>query len=218
MAKKPTSISSSTTPTLRREEKKLRTRTEVLKAALAEFRERGFAAASTSEIARRAGVSHGAVFTVAPTKEKLAAAAFEGEVRCVGELAFARAFTSSGNVVARVAGIFAALYDFYEQNHQIARVLLSEMMLCAPTMGEKADDRLLNDYVAGLRMLLQTAVERKQIAPITDMEALTSALVGIYLVFLLARLNDTYPDRATHSVKCRRAIGWVLEPIEKVKS
>jgi len=44
-------------PTLRREEKKLQTRKQVLAAALGEFRDRGFDSASTSAIATLAGVS-----------------------------------------------------------------------------------------------------------------------------------------------------------------
>jgi AcrR family transcriptional regulator len=193
-----------------RELKKLRTRQDVLAAALAEFQEKGFESASTLDIAHRAGVSHGAVFTVAPTKEKLAAAAFEREVRSVGERAFARAFAATGKPSTRVFEIFSALFDFYEQNQHIARVLLREMMLSTQLEGGTSNDRLLSDYVVGLRVLAQTAAAKNQIRPDTDMDALASVLLGIYLVFLLARLNGVYPDRATHLAKCRNAVDTVL--------
>lgn len=198
------------TAPLRREEKKLRTRQEVLRAALAVFREHGFDAASTADIARRAGVSHGAVFTVAPTKEKLAAAAFEDEVRSVGELAFARAFAGKGDLVNRMAELFTTLHDFYEENHQVARVLLREMMLPDPAREGGTDNRLLADYSAGLRMLLQTAVQRRETPEGADIEGLTLALLGVYLVFLLARLNRTFADRDEHLAKCRQSLAAVL--------
>ena len=197
-------------PPLRREEKKLVTRQQVLAAALAEFREKGFVDASTSAIAQRAGVSHGTVFTVEPTKEKLAVAAFGDEVRGVGEQAFARAFATSGSLADGAMGIFEALFDFYEGHQRISRVLLREMLLSAQPGGETANDRLLNDYLSGLRVLVQTAVTRRQLPAEVDAEAVASALLGVYVVFLLARLNGAYPDRETHLGKCRRAVEAVL--------
>ena len=81
---------------LRRGEKKLRTRRLVLGAALVDFQEKKFQGPGTAEIARLAEVWHGAVFTVEPTKERLAVAAFSVEVRSVGRHAFARAFARHG--------------------------------------------------------------------------------------------------------------------------
>jgi AcrR family transcriptional regulator len=193
-----------------RELKKAKTRQDVLAAALEVFREHGFDSASTADIAKRAGVSHGAIFTVAATKEKLAFAAFEQEVRGVGEQAFAKAFASSSKLTTRVTDIFARLFDFYEQHQDIARVLLREMMFSSKPQGSTANDRLLSDYLVGLRVLVQTAAARKQINPEADMEALASVLLGIYLVFLLARLNGVHPDRAAHLAMCRRAVEAVL--------
>jgi len=199
-------------PTLRREEKKLQTRKQVLAAALGEFRDRGFDSASTSAIATLAGVSHGTIFTVEPTKEKLAAAAFDDEVRSIGERALASAFVEleKTHAVDAVMGLFTTLFDFYDRYQLIARVLLREMLLSAQPGGDTASDRLLNDYLAGLRVLLQAAIARGQLAPGTDAEALASVLLGVYLVFLLARLNGVHPDRNIHLGSCRRALEAVL--------
>ena len=196
---------------LRRGDKKLLTRQQVLAAALAEFREKGFDAASTAAIAQRAGVSHGAVFTVEATKEKLAVAAFGDEVRSVGEQAFARAFARSGSLVTAIMGIFGTLFDFYEGHRLISRALLREMLLSAQPAGTTADDRLLNDYLSGLRVLVQTAVARGKLPPATDADAVASALLGVYVVFLLARLNGAHADRDTHLAKCSAAVEAILQ-------
>ena len=212
MPKKKLPVAEPTLP-LRREEKKMLTRQLVLAAALAEFRENGFDAASTAAIAQRAGVSHGAVFTVEPTKEKLAVAAFDGEVRSVGEQAFARAFGGGENVADRVMGIFSALFDFYGSHQLISRVLLREMLLSSQPGGGTPNDRLLNDYFVGLRVLVQSAASGQQLEAGIDAEAVASALLGIYLVFLLARLNEAYPDQGTHLGNCRRTVEAVLGPL-----
>jgi AcrR family transcriptional regulator len=195
---------------MRRGEKKLQTRRQVLAAALAEFREKGFEEASTAEIAARAGVSHGAVFTVEPSKERLAVAAFGDEVRSVGEQAFARAFARQAAPATAVMGIFGTLFDFYEGHQRISRVLLREMLLTAQPSGEGMEDRLLNDYLSGLRVLVQTAMARGKLPAGVDAESVAAALLGVYVVFLLARLNGAHPDRATHLERCRRAVLAVL--------
>lgn len=209
MARKPSSPTASAVP-LRRDEKKLATRQQVLAAALAEFREKGFEEASTAAIAQRAGVSHGTVFTVEPTKEKLAVAAFGDEVRGVGEQAFARAFARPASLSDGVMAIFEALFDFYEGHQRISRVLLREMLLSAQPAGATANDRLLNDYLAGLRVLVQTTVTRGQLPANVDADAIASALLGVYVVFLLGRLNGAHPDRETHLAKCRRSVEVIL--------
>ena len=94
-----------------RADRKADTRARVLKAALAVFAECGFEAASTAEIARRAGVSHGTVFVVAPTKLSLAVAAHEGEIRGVA----AKALTTlpqRGGLQAQIAHLYEALFDY----------------------------------------------------------------------------------------------------------
>lgn len=195
---------------LRRDEKKLLTRRQVLAAALEEFREHDFAEASTAAIARRAGVSHGAIFTVEPSKERLAVAAFSDELRSVGEQALAGAFTWPGPLAEAIMALFSALFDFYEGHQRIARVLLREMLLSVQPSGNTANDRLLNDYLAGLRVLVQSAVARGQLPPDTDAEAVAPVLLGVYVVFLLARLNGAQPDKAAHLDSCRRAVEAVV--------
>jgi AcrR family transcriptional regulator len=60
------------------------TRRGLITAAQSLFAEQGFTATKTLDIARRAGVSHGAVFAHFPTREKLVAAAIEAFGEKVG--------------------------------------------------------------------------------------------------------------------------------------
>ena len=67
----------STQPRRRQHERRSATRRALLEAALGCIQERGYAATTTPEIGRRAGVSQGALFKHFPTKADLLAAAAE---------------------------------------------------------------------------------------------------------------------------------------------
>ena len=64
----------------RRERNKEATRARIVQAALALFRARGFEAATTKAIARKARIAEGTVFNYFPTKEDIALYFFEQEV------------------------------------------------------------------------------------------------------------------------------------------
>ncbi|SRR5579871_598624 len=64
----------------RRAENKAATKARIVAAALALFRQKGFDAATTRAIARRARVAEGTVFNYFPTKEDIALFFFEQEV------------------------------------------------------------------------------------------------------------------------------------------
>ena len=63
----------------RRETSKAQTRERILKVALALFQKKGFAATTTKQIARGAGVAEGTIFNYFKTKEDIAFYFFEKE-------------------------------------------------------------------------------------------------------------------------------------------
>ncbi|MEZ5323838.1 MAG: TetR/AcrR family transcriptional regulator [Verrucomicrobiales bacterium] len=190
-----------------REEKRQNTRRRVLEAALQVFESADYQEANTAEIARLAGVSHGTVFTVEPTKERLAVAAFDDRLREVGEAAFARAFTMQKPLPVRIMSVFTALFDFYEAHDHIARILLRELLLSAQPNEANPNERLLRDYLTGLRVLLQTGGKTMKNR---DLDALSTAILGTYIVFLLGQLNGIYPDRDSLRERCLGALVEVL--------
>ena len=190
-----------------REQKRQHTRRRVLDAAFEVFEVTDFQEASTAEIARLAGVSHGTVFTVEPTKERLAAAAFNGRLREVGEAAFATAFAMREPLADRIMSVFTALFDFYEAHENIARILLRELLLSVQSDPAHPNERLLRDYLTGLRVLVQTGGETTFGR---DPDALGTAILGVYIVFLLGQLNGIYPDRETQLENCLASLNEVL--------
>lgn len=194
------------------EPKRLQTRRKVLEAALAVFQETGFEAAGTAEIAKRAGVSHGTVFTVEPTKERLAVAAFGGQLRAIGEAAFASVLMTPRPLplVDQLEHVFEALYAFYAANSGVSRAIMREVLLTTRPDGTGDHDQLLKQFLEGLEMQLRVAMARGALTADTDVSALGGALFGVYLLFLLALLNQAFPEDDARRENCRRALEATL--------
>ena len=103
----------------------------IRKAALALFREQGFDATTTREVARRAGIAAGTLFLYVKSKDELVDFVFAGEIGRVVDEAFAT-LPARGDVVERLMHPFGRLIDFYAADLSIARLLVRDAFLPAP--------------------------------------------------------------------------------------
>src|SRR3989442_3346974 len=115
----------------KREQNKRDKEARIRAAALALFREKGFAATTTRQVAERAGIATGTLFLYVKTKEELVDFVFAGEIAAVVDAAFAT-LPRRGDVIARMMHVFGALYDFYAADLALSRVLLAEAILPPP--------------------------------------------------------------------------------------
>jgi AcrR family transcriptional regulator len=112
----------------KREQKKRDKEARIRAAALALFREKGYAAATTREVAERAGIATGTLFLYVKSKEELVDFVFTGEIAAVVERAFGT-LPRKADVVARMMHLFGALYDYYGTDLAMARVLIAGVIL-----------------------------------------------------------------------------------------
>lgn len=113
-----------------RERKKAEKKEAIRDAAAALFREQGFDATTTQQVAQRAGVGKGTVFLYAPTKPDLVALVFEDRIRRTTEQAFAAldaAGTSEGSLADDLDSVFGRLFAMYEAEAELARVFVKEL-------------------------------------------------------------------------------------------
>jgi AcrR family transcriptional regulator len=115
----------------RRARKKRDKEARIRRAALSLFRERGFEATTTREVARRAGIAAGTLFLYVESKAELIDFVFAGEIARVVDEAFAT-LPARGDVVRRLMHPFARLIDFYAADLTIARLLVRDAFLPAP--------------------------------------------------------------------------------------
>ena len=121
----------------KRHAKKAETHQRVLAAAMQTFARHGFEKTSTAEIAELAGVAHGTVFAVAPTKESLLVAAYADEIRRVGEN-IAATLPMKRPLVAQLEHIFDGLFDYYAVNPPLSRAILQHLLFIPDTATRSA--------------------------------------------------------------------------------
>lgn len=100
----------------------------ILEAAEAEFLEKGFALAKTTEIARAAGVTHAMLHYYFRTKEKLFERIFREKVRLLAE-SLAATFDSGRPFMEQVAALAGAHFDFVAANPCLPMFILREIHL-----------------------------------------------------------------------------------------
>lgn len=187
-----------------RAEQKAQTREKVLRAALDVFSEHGYEAASTALIAKKAGVSHGTVFVVAPTKESLAVAAFEDSIRARVVNAFLSA-PQPATIERTLEHVFTSLFDYYAANPPLSRALLKHLTFLHDPDAQKHYRGLVGEFIFAIeRRFVQPEVFCRLLKDVSTIDA-AQMVFAVYLFSLLMLLNDAYPDRKTHAAAFRRS-------------
>jgi len=104
---------------------KVATRARILEAAMEVFGERGYAAASMDEIARRAGNSKGGVYFHFPSKQAIFEALI-GELAALLASAVREAIERQHGALARVDAALGTAIRTFSANRGLARLLLIE--------------------------------------------------------------------------------------------
>jgi AcrR family transcriptional regulator len=193
-----------------RADQKAGTRLRVLKAALDVFSEEGYERATTAQIARRAGVSHGMVFVVAPTKESLAVAAFEDSIRAVVSAAFLRA---PAKLNKRLEFVFSRLFDYYSAIPPLSRALIKHLTFLPESPAKKQYVGLIGEFLKALEAMFTLPEMKSQLhADVSPVDA-AHICFSVYLFSLLLLLNDIYPTRQAHAAAFRRRLNATLRGI-----
>lgn len=176
----------------RRQRAARQTRQDIIAAARDLFHRRGFAAATTEDIAAAAGVAKGTLFLHARTKERLLVMVYEDQFRTTFQNASTR--TPPGLPLAKaLARIFGAFFRVYEKDMALARHFVKEMMFLGP---DDAVDikRVTTQVLAGLTSIIEHRKKRGDVAADVDsaLAAANSFLLyyGILTVWLCGGLPD----------------------------
>ncbi|MCB1517463.1 MAG: TetR/AcrR family transcriptional regulator [Hyphomicrobiaceae bacterium] len=168
---------------------------EVLDAALLEFAERGFAQTKVEDIARKAGISKGAVYLYFPSKRSL----LEGLVRrAVSPMAKNAAKLAAGVKGSSLDVIVLILKGIVHQlknpkNVAIPKLILHEA-LTLPEVAEFYRNAVLDVAVPTMRTLVEQGIKSGEIRPL-DPDLTVRSIVGPVLVHLmLSEVFDVRPE------------------------
>jgi len=174
-----------------REEQKQQTRATILACARALFSDRGYASATTRDIAEACGISIGSVFAHFPNKQALLRAVLHDSVE--SSLAAARSrindTTDAFTAMDRYAG---ALFGFYLAKRELSRELLREGLFNGSEFADQL--RAFGDEL--VRRLCASGV-----AP-ARARVLAEAMFSHYFYVLIQALNDARSTPAG----CRRKL------------
>lgn len=190
-----------------RERKKAETLRAILDAADRLFREQGYGATRTRDIAAAAGIATGTLFNYAPTKEAVVVLLWQDHARRAVAAGAEAASTCDDPVDALVA-TFAPLFDLYAADRELGRVFLQQVMFDA---SETAEMRDLNEgFLAALTARL---------VPVAGAAALPAALNAfaayytVLTMLLAGRLPHVASAVALHRTLVRaQADGWAPPP------
>jgi AcrR family transcriptional regulator len=173
------SPSSDEEPLGKRARSKLEKRARILNAAREIFAEKGFAAATTQEIAERAGVAAGTLFLYAATKEELLIAAFVGAISEVAAKAES-SLPAEAPVLDQLMHVFAALVAYHrELGAGLSAVLLKELMYGPGpdwTQGDRGAMRIDEMLVE----IVERGRSRRELRAGLDVPQITDMLFSIF--------------------------------------
>ncbi|MCA0043276.1 TetR/AcrR family transcriptional regulator [Celeribacter litoreus] len=169
---------------------------EILDAALSLFVEKSFAGTRVEDIARRAGVSKGAVYLYFPSKDAIAAALVDRAVGGMADevIAAIRAHTGDPRpLIRRLAGLIAAgIGD--EKILAVPKFIIHEAN-SQPQLAKIYADRVLSRLLPELSALFGRAMDEGHIRRL-DPEMLTRSLIGpIFVHMLLAEVFGITPEQ-----------------------
>jgi TetR/AcrR family transcriptional regulator, cholesterol catabolism regulator len=185
----------------KRERKKRDKEARIRAAALALFREKGYAETTTREVAERAGIATGTLFLYVKNKEELVDFVFTGEIAAVVEEAF-RTLPRKGDVVARLIHLFGALYDYYAADVPLARVLIAGVIM--PAAGARSMP-LTFQFLDRVGAVIRDAQKERQIHGDAFPLELASHAFSLYVGGLLALVNS-YGSATDSKNMLRRAL------------
>jgi AcrR family transcriptional regulator len=192
-----------------RQERKERTRQDILAAAREVIATRGFAGTTARDVAATAGVAVGTVFVHFPTMGRLAETLLDDTVGAA--LTTALADLPAGGLVDQLLHVSATLYDAYRADEELSRQVISGSLFEVAPDGPSR--RRIADFATWVGARVDAAVAAGEIAPISAEEAF-GAYFSLYFGVLVAGLRGELDAPAQRAV-LRAALHRFLRPVGK---
>lgn len=172
---------------------------EVLDAALALFVENGFAATTVQQIARKAGLSKGAVYLYFPSKQALLAGLVDRAIVPIADQALAAIAGYRGDPRPVIRQVLEAIANRIRDDKTLAvPALVIREAAAAPEIAQMYRAQVLDRVLPAFTALLAQGVEAGYIRPI-DPELTIRTIVGPLLMHVM--LNDVFGVRPSDGLR-----------------
>jgi AcrR family transcriptional regulator len=167
----------------RRERNKHAKRARIVAAARALFARRGFAATTTAEIARRAGIGTGTLFLYFASKEDLLVEIFREEMDALVAAAF-DTLPRRAALLDEIVYVLGVLVAFHERDPELARAFVKEMQF----VGDGAAARVF-EFIDRLAERIAERVALRQASGELDPEVPSRLVADNCFAIYIARLQ-----------------------------
>lgn len=166
---------------------------------------------TTAAIAKRMGVTEGALFRHFRSKDAI----LEATMSWVAEQLLARvdaAAQEAPSTVAALEAIFHAHVDFVARHPGVPRMLFGQLQRPEASLAKRAVRALLRRYGERLRQLLETGRDRGELDARLDVDAAVAMFIGMVQGLVIRALLAGKPARVRQAAPgafalFRRAIG-----------
>jgi AcrR family transcriptional regulator len=200
----------------RRERGKLERRRRIERAAREIFREKGYDAATTREIAERADVGKGTLFAYARDKRDLLMMIVNDELDDITETAFAT-LPKKASLLVQLVHILAPRYAFWGKDPDLSRVAVQETFAFLARPNEDGRQTETARFYAAqphiVAKIAEIAAEQQRAGAITKRaapELVARLILDIYLSEVRNWLAAPDPDVAAGVNDLRRVLGLAI--------
>ncbi|WP_419176592.1 TetR/AcrR family transcriptional regulator [Desulfosediminicola sp.] len=176
-----------------REKKKRKTREAILNAAIELFGKNGFEATSISQLAQKAGVGKGTVYSYFSTKQDILNAFCEGELEYVHEQLNTKT-NPDAPVLEQLVTIFLAEFEYVTRTPEFGRLYMQEMLFPKKEMVLNHKE-LENKFLDMIFPIISRAQQRGELRADMKLLHLCGHFFSLFILLVHAWYSDLLGDQ-----------------------
>lgn len=176
-----------------REKKKRKTREAILNAAIELFGKNGFEATSISQLAQKAGVGKGTVYSYFSTKQDILNAFCEGELEYVHEQLNTKT-NPDAPVLEQLVTIFLAEFEYVTRTPEFGRLYMQEMLFPKKEMVLNHKE-LENKFLDMIFPIISRAQQRGELRADMELLHLCGHFFSLFILLVHAWYSDLLGDQ-----------------------
>ncbi len=167
-----------------REQKKRKTRSAIMEAAVRLFSERGFEKTSIEQLARAAGIGKGTIYSYFQTKTEIFHAFCEDELDFIHSELLTKTNPDSP-LIEQLMILYMGEFSLIAENKEFGRLMMQQMVF--PVETEHAKTREIDDrWLALVFSLYRRAQERNELRRDIDLLYIAGHFYGLYIMAVSA--------------------------------
>jgi AcrR family transcriptional regulator len=176
-----------------RERNKARKLQKISRAARLLFIRRGYDATTLRQIAAKADVGLGTLFSYATDKRDLLFLIINDDIEAMNARAFAEA-PREAPLLERLIGIFRHFFEFFGQQPNLSRIILKELTFYAAGPQAQRFQRGRTQVLARLAEVVAEAQRAGEISSTEDPREIADTIFSIYAAAIRQWLGSAEPD------------------------